>query len=68
MAVEIKTHDAHPKSMAERANRRLRASNDSLSADQQYQNGTGSNRTITTLHHSGLNSQHKRSEKGRNCR
>jgi hypothetical protein len=52
MAVEIKTHPDHPKSMQERIDKRLRPSGDPR-ADYHIQKGDGPTRAHTFGHHAG---------------
>jgi hypothetical protein len=53
MAVEVKTHPSHPKSMSQRVANRLRNSGDGAMPDEHAVHGSGPTRTHTNIHHAG---------------
>src|SRR5262245_38187197 len=62
--MEIKTHSAHPTSMAERIAKRLRNSGDAKNADEVVQKGEGPTRTFHNLHNHGSACQHGKPHPG----
>jgi hypothetical protein len=58
MPPEVKTRDDQPSSMMERAQRRLRPSNDQSTADEMRTFGNSPLRTVHSVHKSGHQGQH----------
>jgi hypothetical protein len=61
---EIKTCSEHPSSMEARINKRLQPSGGSDTGGGRVTQGSGPNRTVTTIHHSAAARQHGSDAKG----